>query len=220
MLCCWGVDRLPLSPASVTQKSRCIHDKPDATSGTIRSRKRAGGCRVKLRDFVKSDKTLLDPGVWSDKRMPKTGGKFPLSKARNFRVGAPGWRWRVLQYEIGAAHYRVLIMYHYAKQNYTAYVGAATGLDLLILGALENHSTHRGWHVHAACKLPSSADSGRLRYQSMRRTGAGAAKNTLLAFPQDDRAAFEIAARYFKLPPLPSDGAVQVPMSFPSEGVS
>lgn len=172
-----------------------------------------------LRAFVKAEKTLVDAGSWSDKKMPKTGGKFPLSKARSFRVGAPGWRWRVVQVESANVQYRVLVMYHAGKRNYVALVATPVGGDLLILGALENHSTHPGWHVHAGCKEPVAADSGRLRYDSMRRTASGTVKNGRTAFPDCDDAAIEIAARYLKLPPL-SSAPAQGSLGLPLGGVS
>jgi hypothetical protein len=175
---------------------------------------------VTLRAFVKAKKVLVDAGIWSDKRMPKTGGKFPLSKARSFRVGAPGWRWRVIQVEADGRQYRVLITYHPEKENYLAIVGTPVGHDLLVLGALENHSTHRGWHVHAGCKSPASANSGRLRYESMRRTACGAGKNARFPFPIGDGAAHEIAAQYLKLPPLPNDEDAQGSIVFPPGGAS
>lgn len=167
-----------------------------------------------LRAFVKAQKLLVDAGSWTDKRMPKTGGKFPLSKARSFRVGAPGWRWRVIQVEAAGVVYRVLVTYHAAKLNYVAIVATPVASDLLVLGVLENHSTHPGWHVHAGCRKPLAADSGRLRYDSMRRTPSGAVKNNRLPFPDCDDAATEIAARYFKLPPLasaPAQGSLGLP---------
>ena len=172
-----------------------------------------------LREFVKAKKLLVDAGTWSDKKMPKTGGKFPLSKARSFRVGSPGWRWRVLQVESASVQYRVLVMYHAGKRNYLAAVATSLGSDLLVLGVLENHSTHPGWHVHASCKKPLAADSGRLRYEAMRRTAMGAFRNALLPFPDCDDAAVEIAIRYFKLPPFP-DALAQGSIIFPPGGLS
>ena len=171
-----------------------------------------------LRAFVKGKKTFVDAGAWSDKRMPKTGGKFPLSRARSFRIGAPGWRWRVLQVECDNRLYRILLMYHPGKENYVGLIGTSVGSDLLVLGALENHSTHRGWHVHAACKSVSPSDSGRLRYDGMRRTASGSSKNAQLPFPEDDDAAFEIARLYFALPPVPGNGTAQIPFAFQPGG--
>lgn len=182
------------------------HMSPQSRLGILKGR------RVTLRAFAKAEKTLVDGGQWSDKRMPKTGGKFPLSKSRNFRVGASGWRWRVVQLEAGGRAYRVLIMYHLAKQNYLAVVGTPVGSDLLVLGVLEHHATHPGWHVHASCKPPGSSDSGRMRYDSMRKASSGGPKNEALRFPTCDRSAFEIAKRYLRLPPLPDAGAAQLSM--------
>ncbi len=175
---------------------------------------RLQGQAVTLRAFVKAVKTLVNAGAWSDKRMPKTGGKFPLSKAKNFRVGATGWRWRVISVAVAGKPYLVLVMYHTAKQNFVAAVGTPVGGDLLILGVLENHSTHPGWHLHAGCKDPVVADSGRMRYDGMRRVSCGTTKNLKLPFPDGDSAAFEIAARYFRLPAVPCDGTGQ--LNFPS----
>lgn len=109
-------------------------------------------------------------------------------------------------------------MYHGGKELYYAIVGTPVGADLMVLGSLENHSTHRGWHVHAACKSVSASNSGRLRYQEMKRMKAGGATYGAIPFPSDDVAAIEIAARYFKLPPLANEAAVQVPMVYQSGG--
>lgn len=173
-----------------------------------------------LREFVRTEKVLVEGGSWSDKRMPRTGGKFPLSRARNFRVGAPGWRWRVVQLEAWGRLHRVLVMYHAGKQNLVAAVGTHVGGDLLILGVLEHHSTHPGWHVHAGCETPTMAEAGRLRYPGMRRVAAGDRSNAQRPFPAGDEAVIETVSRYLRLPRLPSEGAVQVPMNFPPGAMS
>lgn len=156
-----------------------------------------------LREFVKRKKTLVDAGVWSDKKMPKSGNKFPLSRARGFRVGVTGWRWRVLQYQDDQSRqYRLLVLYHPGKQQYVAALGTPVGTDLLVLGVLEYHATHPGWHMHAPCKLPPTHNSGRLRYPEMKRVQGRIGQNALQPFPTTDGAALEIAVRYLKLPPL------------------
>jgi hypothetical protein len=169
---------------------------------------------VKLLEFVKASKTLVDAGAWTDKRMPKSGGKFPLSKARNFRVGASGWRWRVLEFACSTATVKILATYHAGKRNYLAAVGVPLGSDLLVLGRLENHGTHPGWHVHALCSHVPASSAGRLSHPDMKRPAAGEATNARLPFPSDDVAATEILVRYFKLPALPTETAVQVPLTF------
>ena len=167
---------------------------------------------------MKASKTLVDAGNWSDKRMPKTGGKFPLSKARSFRVGAPGWRWRVLQIDAGGGHYRLLALYSVGKQNFIAVLATPVGNDLLVLGCLENHGTHPGWHFHASCKQPPTAECGRLRYSGMARPQAGIKTNSAIPFPSEDAAADEILVRYFKLPPLAAAGH-QLNIMLPQGGV-
>lgn len=170
-----------------------------------------------LRDFVRSKKTLVDTGTWSNKRMPKTGGKFPLSKARSFRVGAPGWRWRILQYDCAGRKYRILAMYHAEKENFLAVLATPINADLLVLGCLEYHSTHRGWHMHGACKNLSSENSGRLRYPAMVRIPSGTSVCRSMSFPSGDDSFLETVIRYFRLPPMPEPIAAQGSLVFPHQ---
>lgn len=174
---------------------------------------------MSLRDFVKAKKTLIDAGAWTDKRMPKTGGKFPLSRARSFRVGAAGWRWRVVQLEAGGRHYRLLCLLHAGKCNFVAILATPVGTDLLVLGALENHGSHPGWHVHASCKTPEAGLSGRLRYDGMKRAAAGAYANEATPFPSSDDEADAVLVRYFRLPSLGGGLGLQLNMLLPQGGV-
>lgn len=156
-----------------------------------------------LRAFVASRKTVQDAGEWTDKRMPKSAPVFPLSKSKGVRLGAGGWRWRLVRIESDGADYRLLAMYDPGKQNYAALLGVSIGDDTLVLGALEYHSTHRGWHIHAGCKDTTNSEFGRLRYPSMRRIpGKGRQHQNRTAFPADDVAATEILAGYFQIAEL------------------
>lgn len=168
-----------------------------------------------LRDFIRAKKTVIEAGSWSNKRMPKTGGKFRLSKARSFRVGAPGWRWRVMNLECEGHSYQLLVTYHAAKQNFVAILTTPVADDLLVLACLEYHSTHRGWHAHAWCKEADGTHRGRLRYPGMRRVPPGGAHHRPGVFPIGDRAALETAARYFHIPLPPElDEGSQAPFFF------
>ena len=175
-----------------------------------------------LREFVRSKKTLSEAGAWSDKKMPKSGGKFPLSRARSFRVGDRGWRWRVMRFDCCGRDFVLLITYHAGKQNYLAVVATPIGTDLLVLGALENHSTHSGWHVHASCRPVASSNSGRMRYPDMQKIPSGKSINASLPFPADDVLAYEIAARYFRLPHQVQAAGAQIPilLQMPQGGAS
>lgn len=171
---------------------------------------------MSLRTFIRARKTIVEPGAWSDKRMPKTGGKFPLTKARkNFRVGSAGWRWRVTTLSACDQTYRLLVMYHAAKENYYAVLGMVTTGDTLVIGKLEYHSTHRGWHMHSCCKEPDMGNAGRMKYPDMGRHPDGRAHHRSMNFGIDgDVSALEIAARHFRIPDLNDAGGTQLAIAY------
>lgn len=173
-----------------------------------------------LREFVRAAKTVVDSGKWvtSVKRLPRTGGPFPMSRSRGLPLGA-GWRWRLLRIEAAGSLFRVMLAYRVAKPEFLALVGADIGGDTLVLGALEYHGTHPGWHVHAACRQPGANARGRTRHPEMRRVASGAARCTAHPFPASDGAALEIATRYFRLPLVdhdPDHDPAQFAITFPS----
>lgn len=154
-----------------------------------------------LRKFVKAVKVVTDAGLWSDKRMPRIGSTFPLSKARSLRVGTGGWRWRVLQVsDTSHQSFRLLLLYQARKQDYCAILARPVGRDMLVLGRLEYHASHPGWHVHATCRSPLTCHSGRLRHDDMKRLAGSSGPNARMPFPLTDDDALEIARRFFRLP--------------------
>lgn len=171
---------------------------------------------MSLREFILAPKTIVDLGAWSDKRMPKTGGKFPLTRARrNFRVGLSGWRWRVVTVSALERTYRLLVMYHAAKENYYAFLGLVTEGDTLVIGKLEYHSTHRGWHVHSCCEPPDMTNAGRMKYPSMGRYPGGNARHRSVEFEvSGDVAALEKAARHFRIPDMKDPEDTQLAIAY------
>jgi len=169
---------------------------------------------MSLRTFIRARKTIEDAGAWSDKRMPKTGGKFPLTKNRSLRVGAIGWRWRVVLLSAGANRYRLLITYHKAKGTYLAALGLECAQDTLVLGCLEYHATHVGWHMHGCCVDTDNRNSGRLRYPEMIRVPSPKQKHRNANQELTDASSLEIAARYFRIRGLRDDGPSQSEMTY------
>lgn len=156
---------------------------------------------MSLRKFIKDAKTVTDFGAWSEKKMPKAGNKFPLTKARSFRVGTPGWRWRLLRISADGQDYRLLVTYHSAKENFVALLGVELGADTLVIGVLEYHSTHRGWHFHGCCRAADTANAGRLRYPGMERVPKGSSFHRDTSFNIHDASAYATLENYFRIPP-------------------
>ena len=118
-----------------------------------------------LRALLLRDAPVIDAGKWETGKMPKSA--FPLSKNNSLRLGT-GWHWRVIRLTYGEELCRILIAFHEGKQNAFAYFGIESGGDTRVVCSLEHHSTHPGWHVHAACDH-MIAPLGRLRWPDIRR---------------------------------------------------
>jgi hypothetical protein len=159
---------------------------------------------MRLKEFLFAPKSIVDKGAWSDKKMPKTGGKFPLSSSRSYRLGGR-WRWRVVELKVGIREFRLLIAYRQSKQQYLAILGDFSGKDTLILASYEYHSTHAGWHVHGSCAEPDDSQLGKMRHAGMRRFPRGNKRHRKLSYGVDDSSAITIAAKFYKIQGLGPD---------------
>ena len=137
------------------------------------------GRLMRLREFVRASKVITNLGAWTDKGMPKTNSKFPLWKPKGVRLAA-AWRWRVDEFTMddgfGKSRVgRMLIAYRFDKEEYLAYVGLdeMSGHGVRVIGCLEFHGTHPGWHVHGSCAPQLKGHVGRTRHEGMRRVPGG-----------------------------------------------
>lgn len=168
---------------------------------------------MSLRAFIRARKVIVDQGAWSDKRMPKTGGKYPLTKTRSLRVGAVNWRWRVIRLGAGSNEYRLFVGYNTAKREFHSVVGLDLGESTtLVLGRLENHATHPGLHMHGCCQAADKRNSGRTNYPDMVRMPTAKQNHRLKNQTLSDGAAIEIVARYFRIRGLDEDSPQQSEM--------
>src|SRR5215207_336369 len=78
--------------------------------------------------------------------MPRSA--FPLSKSHSYTLGR-SYEWCVYDLEDAAGeNYRLLIAFNLGKEQYRAWLGRVVGADQALLGRLEYHPTHNGWHAH------------------------------------------------------------------------
>lgn len=84
---------------------------------------------------------------------------FPLSRGHRYYLGS-NWRWCVHELEGNGARYRLLIAFDAGKAQYRAWLGFCDGNDQALLGRLEYHPTHRGWHCHHKRGLLSEVARG------------------------------------------------------------
>lgn len=169
-----------------------------------------------IRGFIRSKKTVIDAGQWSDAKLPRTGGPFPLSKNRSFRLGA-SWRWRAVKIEIDGKQFRVLITVHEHKQQFVAYCGAVIGTDMFVIGRLEYHATHPGLHVHGCCKPSQPEWFGRTGHGGLARLPEGKAHHRRTTMVVSRESALQAVADVFciagLMPPPPAPNEPPDPQS-------
>ncbi|GGI21057.1 hypothetical protein [Oxalicibacterium faecigallinarum] len=153
---------------------------------------------MSLKQFRSLPKVITAVGKWSDKKMPKTGNGFPLSKSRVIRLGG-GWHWRIMGLEAAGRECRLLIAFHSAKENYLAALGYVRGSDTEVIGVLEFHGTHPGWHIHGCCKPGRPENVGRMRYTEMVRLPDAKEYHRNTEFRVHEYDALEPAIRHFGL---------------------
>jgi hypothetical protein len=151
-----------------------------------------------LREFLTLPKTITTLSGWSDKKMPKTNSRFPLSKNKGLRLGA-GWIWTVIGLTAGDQTCRLLIALHSGKENYQAILGYESEADTQVIGCLEYHGTYAGWHVHGCCSPAEKATVGRLRYPAMTRLPDGKSRHRRTEFGVTETDALRPAIQFFKL---------------------
>lgn len=149
-----------------------------------------------LRDFLRAQKSITSILGWQHTKMPKT--KFPLSKNRSFKVGV-GWVWTLLEIEADGKKFRLLVAYHPGKENYFAHLGLEAGADMHLIGSLEYHSNHAGWHAHGCCEPLEKSHVGRMRYPTMKRLPSGDKYHRNIEFGVSASSALKPALDFFKL---------------------
>jgi len=127
-----------------------------------------------------------------------TRAAFPLSKNGNKSYRLGNRHWRVVQFLAGGVSYRLLIHYSYMLGQYSAMLGAEANGDMRVLAMFELHATHGGWHMHTACGDPAGVPFGVKRGPWLSRRG-GKFSPYDSQCPRDDKEAFALAVRVFRL---------------------
>ena len=153
-----------------------------------------------LKEFLSAQKTITSAKLdWKDKKMSKTNSPFPLSKSRGLRLGT-GWTWTVITLTANGLSFRLLVSFHTGKENYQAALGYVAGTDdTYVIGCLEYHGTHAGWHVHGCCEPPQKQNVGRMRYPDLKRLPNGKKKHRRIDFGVSQSNGLGPAVKFFKL---------------------
>lgn len=152
---------------------------------------------MKLKDIIKAPKTITAPGKWMAGKMPRAA--FPLSKSGNKAYRLGNRRWRVTEFQIGSAEFRLLINFNRSLQQYQAMLGLTHGTDTKVLATLEYHGTHGSWHAHVCCESLDTVPSGIKRGPWVKRLPDARRYNRAEKFDIDDDTAFACAVDFFGL---------------------
>lgn len=160
-----------------------------------------------FRAFISGERSNISPAKWQQGKMPKSGtNAVSLSRARVIRLGAE-WRWTHIKLDVDSEPHRIWVCYHPRKQNYMALAcKVLADSEMLVLGVLEHHGTHPGWHIHGCCSETDESCLGRLRYPEMVRIPEAGRIHRNFAFPSCDEDALDIAGRHFRITELRDPG--------------
>jgi hypothetical protein len=153
---------------------------------------------MRLQDIIRADKKVTDNGKWDTGKMPRTAFLLSHRRSRSYRLGS--YRWRVLQFDALGSSFRLLVAYHFAKEQYRAVLAVERDRDMAVLAQYEFHGTHPGWHVLATCGDIASAYEGVMRYPGQRRLPKARSSHRRQDFGiTNDNYALTKAARFFQI---------------------
>ena len=159
---------------------------------------------MKLRALIVSEKVITSHGTWATGKMPRSA--FPLSKSGTKAYKLGNRRWRVVAFDVCGATCRLLINYSHALGQFQAMLGVQHGGDTKVLGTLELHPTHGGWHAHVGCDS-KDVPAGIRRGPWIRRM-SGSKGCYSRKCPETDDEAYRMAVDFFRLDKTPGGGGL------------
>jgi hypothetical protein len=102
---------------------------------------------MRLRQVIHAPKGGIKIGGWNLGKVPKKD--FPLARSA-YGLGA-SFQWCVINFSALDADFRVLVIFHPAKEKYDAILGAMSAQGLRVICSYQYHAGEPGWHCHAAC---------------------------------------------------------------------
>lgn len=88
---------------------------------------------------------LVSTGAWHSGNITKA--EFPLSHVGKLKL-SKAWSWCVHVVADGAQEYRLLVAFEPGKNQYWAWLAMVFGSDQAVIGRVEFHASHDGWHCH------------------------------------------------------------------------
>ena len=110
---------------------------------------------MRLKEIVRAPKDDIKIGAWRSGKVPKAD--FPLAKGP-YALGS-SYKWNVITFQALGAEYRVLVVFHEAKEKYEAILGviAPSGVMSVLCSrdARRLGNTHEKLYARTMDKAPS-----------------------------------------------------------------
>ena len=94
---------------------------------------------------LRTKKRVVSATTWGAGKVPSAA--FPLAHTGPVSLGK-AWQWCVYTLSDGTLSYRLLVAFEPAKRQFWAWLGVAFGTDQALIGRVEWHASHDGWHCH------------------------------------------------------------------------
>lgn len=159
---------------------------------------------MKPKDIIRLPKTVTETGSWKvitgKAKMPGTA--FPLSRNFSVQLGR-NWHWRVDAVSASGVEYRLLTAFHPETEEYRAWLAAPRGAAHVMVGQLEYHGTHPGWHCHVACCDLDEIENGQAHPRSAVRFPNGTSRHRRTVFDMSESDALSTAFNFFRVTGTP-----------------
>lgn len=150
---------------------------------------------------LRTEKVLVEVGAWQSGKIAKTA--FPLSHVKTAVRLGKAWRWCVNKVADEDQQYNLLVAFEPGKQQYWAWLGAQFGDDQALIGRVEYHHSHDGWHCHWKTGPLVDVPRGAVKaaYPRERRHNCPGAASSI-----SEADAFGLAFRLFNVKTPPKEG--------------
>jgi hypothetical protein len=163
---------------------------------------------VRGREAIKVKKTVVETGGWKvvTGKAKMSGSAFPIARSNRIQLGR-NWHWRVDTATADGVSYRLLTAFNADLQEYRAWLTTPRGDSHLVVGQLEFHGSHPGWHCHVICGELDDAEAGQSHSRFATRLPDGGNRHRRQSFDMTESRALELAFNFFRITGTP-DGAM------------
>jgi hypothetical protein len=149
------------------------------------------------KELLRRPKTIKSFGEWKvvtgKSVMPKTA--FALSKNNGYVLGR-NWHWRVDVLDTAGQELRLLTCFNDEQEEFKAWLAMPRPGGLAVIGRLEFHGDHPGWHAHVQCGEVNEIETGDQDYRMLRLPG-GMMPHRQTSFDVSESKAMTRAFRFF-----------------------